>query len=312
MPVRNGKDYIVEAINSVISQDFHKFELIIADDGSVDFDYGSLVLLDPRIRTLRLEGVGVSAARNAAMAVSKGDFIAFLDADDVYFPGKLTCQVRYLASHPDVGAVFARYKRWWPQPDGRHAPAESLWKDCAGLSDVDPERSGDLYARLLKGLLIGTNTIMLRREVYEAVGGFELGLPVGEDVLYWLAISRRFKIDALDGEVAFYRGHGASATTRVLDENFGGLVLEEARRRWGLSGSSGEAISARDFDGLLASQAFQHGYNHFASGDACIAARSFRAAWAHGRHNLRTLAYVFLSTLRCAGMQVFARPRALT
>jgi glycosyltransferase involved in cell wall biosynthesis len=118
IPVRNGKDYLQEALDSVLQQSFTDLELLLIDDGSTDDDYDRYALQDERIRVIHLTGTGVSRARNAGMAQSRGELIAFLDADDVWFPGKLQAQVRYFDAHPDVGVVFGKLISWQAQPNG--------------------------------------------------------------------------------------------------------------------------------------------------------------------------------------------------
>lgn len=118
IPVRNGKDFLQEALDSVLQQSFTNLELLLIDDGSTDDDYDRYALQDPRIRVIHLPGMGVSRARNVGMAQSRGDLLAFLDADDVWFPGKLQAQVSYFDAHPDVGVVFGKFIRWQALPSG--------------------------------------------------------------------------------------------------------------------------------------------------------------------------------------------------
>ena len=112
IPVRNGKEYIDEALHSVLAQNYANLEIIVVDDGSTDDDYDRLAQIDPSIRVVHLEGRGVSFARNTGMRQSSGRYIAFLDADDIWFPGKLTAQIRYLERHPDVGVIFGGFIKW--------------------------------------------------------------------------------------------------------------------------------------------------------------------------------------------------------
>lgn len=153
IPVRNGLAFIDEAIASALSQSFQDVEIVVIDDGSTDGDYDALSNTDPRIRVLHLAGRGVSA-RNHGMQVARGELIAFLDADDVWFPGKLAAQVRYMETHPEVGVVFGGFLKWAAGPDGTFAPAAELMTDCSALTRAEPARSG-WRTRLLMGLLVG-------------------------------------------------------------------------------------------------------------------------------------------------------------
>ena len=154
IPVRNGKDYLQEALDSVLQQSFTDLELLLINDGSTDDNYDRYALQDSRIRVIHLTGTGVSRARNVGMAQSRGDLIAFLDADDIWFPGKLMAQVQYFDSHPEAGVVFGKFIRWPALPEGGFAPASALTEDASQLTAADPERSGWLYTRLLDGLLV--------------------------------------------------------------------------------------------------------------------------------------------------------------
>lgn len=297
IPVRNGKDFLQEALDSVLQQSFTNLELLLIDDGSTDDDYDRYALQDPRIRVIHLPGMGVSRARNVGMAQSRGDLLAFLDADDVWFPGKLQAQVSYFDAHPDVGVVFGKFIRWQALPSGGFAPASSLMRDAGQLNCADPERSGWLYTRLLDGLLVGMNTAVVRRTVYEAIGGFNEALRQGEDYDFWLKASRVAEMHSLNGPIALYRIHGASAMHRLSPENHLVNLLNAAVTRWGLNSFEDQALTLRSFHERLARVYFDHAYAHYWHGDRAIARAAFWQALRRGHHPLRCLAYITLSYL---------------
>lgn len=300
IPVRNGRDFIHEAIESVLTQSFPDLELIVVDDGSDDFDYASLCMLDPRVRTTRLPGMGVSRARNAGMQLAQGQFIAFLDADDVWFPGKLQAQMVYFDAHPEVGVVFGGFIRWHADANGVFPAANTLWRDCHGLTEAERARSGWIYTRLLLGLLVGMNTAMIRRSAYQAVGGFNPSMRVGEDYDFWLKVSRITQMHALAGPVAFYRIHGSSAMHRLSKVNHLATLLHTAYLRWGLTNPDGTGISEHEFNGRVGSAYFDHGYAHFWHGDATVARQSFWHAMLQSRRKFRAAAYYLLTLWKSA------------
>lgn len=295
IPVRNGKDFIREAIDSVLMQGVDALEVIVIDDGSDDFDYTSLAHIDPRIRTLRLEGLGVSHARNAGMQQARGEFIAFLDADDVWFPGKLCAQLRYFDCHPDVGMVFGGFIRWSADENGVFPPSASLWRDCHALTDAEAARSGWIYTRLLLGLLVGMNTAVIRRSVYQAIGGFNPSMRVGEDYDFWLKAARVTQMHALAGPVAFYRIHGSSAMHRLSKVNHLATLLQTAQLRWGLTNPDDSRMSEREFNGRIGNVYFDHGYSHFWHGDLEVARDAFWRALLQSTRRSKACAYYLLT-----------------
>ena len=295
IPVRNGKDYLQEALDSVLQQSFTDLELLLINDGSTDDDYDRYALQDERIRVIHLTGTGVSRARNVGMAQSRGELIAFLDADDVWFPGKLEAQVRYFDAHPDVGVVFGKFIRWTDLPGGGFAPASSLIQDVAQLTKTEEDRSGWLYTRLLDGLLVGMNTAVVRRSVYEAIGGFNEAMRLGEDYDFWLKASRVAEMHSLDGPVALYRIHGASAMHRLSPQNHLANLLKSASMRWGLSTLGGQRLSPASFDQRIGTVHFNHGYSHYWHGDRTVARAAFYEALRRGHRPLRCVTYIALS-----------------
>ena len=165
IPVYNGAQYLAEAIESVLAQDYRPVELIVVDDGSTDAS-GEIAQSYPQAHCIRQTNQGVSAARNAGIAAVRGEFIAFLDADDIWTADKLTAQVGYLLAHPEVGFAFAR-QRFFFEPGIEALPwfrQELLTQDHVGFVP---------------------STLVARKGVFERAGGFDTALGRGEDT-QWL------------------------------------------------------------------------------------------------------------------------------
>lgn len=297
IPVRDGRAFIDEAIDSVLSQSYQDFEIIVINDGSTDGDYDSLKLADPRISVLHLNGCGVSTARNLGMRAAKGDLIAFLDADDLWFPGKLQAQVNYMHSHPYVGVVFGGFLKWQADASGEFPPAIGLVSDCSGLTSAEAARSGWLYSRLLSGLLVGMNTAVVRRSVVDAIGEFNTSLRQAEDYDFWLKASRIAEMHALDGRVALYRIHHASAMHRLASDNALINVLHASRLRWGLNGPGNDSLNADAFQQRIAQIQFDHGYSHFWQGSHLVARQALYRALKAGYRPWRCAVYLVLACL---------------
>ncbi len=109
IPVYNGERFLAAAIESAVAQDYRPVEVIVIDDGSDD-GTAEVARSFPQARYLFQTNRGLSAARNAGIEAARGEIIAFLDADDVMLPNKLTVQAEYLRDRPDVGCVLCRQK----------------------------------------------------------------------------------------------------------------------------------------------------------------------------------------------------------
>lgn len=185
VPTYNRGDLLPKTLNSVLSQTYSQFELLIVDDGSIDntkevvASYG-----DSRIRYLEQPcNRGVSAARNRGLRESKGDYIAFLDSDDEWFPDKLKLQVDLFRNASDsLGLVYTGVE----SNRGTDNPTVQL-----------PTYRGNLYRKLLLTNVIhgGGSNALIRRRVVAAVGMFDEDIPAIEDYDYWLRTARFFDID---------------------------------------------------------------------------------------------------------------------
>ncbi len=176
-PAWNAAAHIGETIASVRAQTFADWEWLIVDDGSTD-DTVALIrqaaAVDPRIRLLQQEHGGPSGARNLAMAAASGRFFAFLDSDDVWYPAFLQAQIDVFARHPETGLVTANGYFLGGPFDGR--PVRPLGDACPVLSAttlIEDECS----------VFIMT---VFRRQVFEAVGGFDETQWTSEDYDFWL------------------------------------------------------------------------------------------------------------------------------
>jgi len=185
---------LAAAIESVLDQE-GPLELIVVDDGSTDDTANVVGGFGERVRYERRAHRGVSAARNHGVRVARGSWIAFLDSDDEWLPGKLGAQRRYHAEHGDVpvsqtGEIWIR--------DGVRVNA------CKHHA----KPSGDVFLPSLERCLVSPSAVVLRRDLFLAAGGFDESLPVCEDYDLWLRLALRARF-GLIGEplMVKYGGH---------------------------------------------------------------------------------------------------------
>jgi glycosyltransferase involved in cell wall biosynthesis len=177
----NAEDFIQEAIESVFSQTYDAWELLLVDDGSMD---GSLAIAQHcakqysgKVRFLEHDGHqnrGMSASRNVGIAIANGRYIAFLDADDVWLPRKLEQQVVHLSLQPEVGMIYGA-TQWWYSWTGKPEDRQRDFVHPPGIALDTLIQPPSLLARFLRneGISPCTCSIMVRREVLERTGGFE-------------------------------------------------------------------------------------------------------------------------------------------
>lgn len=192
IPTFNRAWILPEAIESVLSQTFENYELIIVDDGSTD---NTLPLLNAckDIRVVSQENKGVSAARNSGIDAAAGDYLAFLDSDDLWLPEKLGSQMAFFKAHPET--MICQTQEIWIRNGRRIYPKKRHHK-----------ASGMFFERSLELCLVSPSAVVIRRELLEAVGRFDETLPACEDYDLWLRIGARYPVFLVDKPLVIKRG----------------------------------------------------------------------------------------------------------
>jgi len=298
MPSYNTSLYIQEAIDSVLSQDYPNKELIIIDDGSTDNTVDLIRAYGERVTLLTQKNQGSAVARNAGIAAARGEYIAFLDSDDVWLPGKLSTQVRYLEQQPGIGMIYGRWHVWKPQTDGHFAPANTIATESTEPIRLVEEGSGWLYNRLLFTSLLHTITVMARRSLIDEVGSFDVDLKRGQDYDYWIRASRVTQIHQLDQVLALYRLHGEGCAKKWPHVNYEKVVIENALSRWGGQGPTGDVTAPSEIEHRLSEICFSFGYHHFWEGSPRLALKSFAESLKHRPSHLTSWRYLALSAVK--------------
>jgi len=208
IPTYDRSAWVAEAIASVLAQTYQHLELIVVDDGSHDATPQAVQAFGPVLMYIRQAHAGVSAARNRGVAASRGALVAFLDSDDLWLPGKLAAQVALLQQQPHSQACYT--DEIWIRHGVRVNPKR-----------IHQKHSGWLFELSLPRCIISPSSIMLRRTLWDHLGGFDESLPACEDYDLWLRLTLVTPVLLLPERLIIKRGGHADQLSRcipVLDQ----------------------------------------------------------------------------------------------
>lgn len=231
IPAYNAAKYLRESVQSALAQTYREREIIIVDDGSTDGTSQILAEYGDAIRVVRQTNQGSAAACNAGVAIAQGEWVAFLDADDVWLPEKLARQIEHCGntaiSHTD-SICF-----------GDALPTEIR------RSSFEPPYSGRVLKELLTRNFITKSTVLMRRQVFLDLGGFDRSYIAVEDWPFFLKVCAEYELGYLPEAVVRYRVHKKSKSMqgrktladhlRIINSAFGvqgvGKSFPELRKK---------------------------------------------------------------------------------
>lgn len=209
IPAYNAAAHLGECLDSVLAQAGDAaLEVVVVDDGSTDAT-AEVAGSRPGVRLIRLAGnEGPSRARNAGMAAARGDLVAFLDADDLWPAGSLAARIDALNRHPQAELAFGDCRQFDASGPRDHTLFEAghLGAPAWGDGGIVP----DAYARLLADNFVTTGSVLVRRPVLAAVGGFAEDLRLVEDLDLWLRVARRHPVAWCPQVCLLRRRHGGN------------------------------------------------------------------------------------------------------
>ncbi len=196
VPTYQGASFVRQTLDSVLAQTFRDFELVVCDDGSTDETLTILGSYGDRLRLVKQKNRGVAAARNRAAETARGEFLAFLDHDDLWEPEMLATLVPILLADPALGLVYS----------------DALVIDKLGAvrgrrGQYLKYHQGEVFDALLSGNFIPVETTLMRTALYHELGGCDEGLRYLEDYDLCLRVARRARIGFHPGPLARYRVH---------------------------------------------------------------------------------------------------------
>lgn len=200
MPTYNRENFIKEAVLSVLGQNYQNFELIIVDDGSTDKTKKIIKSIkDQRIIYIYQKNLGRSVARNKAIKIARGKYLAFLDSDDLFLPGKLKKQVEFLEKNTEYGMVYTS--------------ALNIDEKGKILDYVyEASKSGDIYkdVAFFLPVIITLPTVMVRKDIVIKLRGFDEKMERFEDIDMWRRIAQKYPIYAIPEPLSKIRSHSGN------------------------------------------------------------------------------------------------------
>ncbi len=226
MAAKNYARFLPTAVESVIAQTFAGWELVVVDDGSTDATPAAVkpFLSDPRIHYHRSDVLGQSRAKNLGIRLSRGQFVAFLDADDAWHPTKLAKQLP-LFYKPTVGVVYCR---------------RSLIDEAGNALPPRPRTPlprGRVLAEMFAYNFVCFSSVVVRRTVFDHVGAFDPTWDLAIDYELWLRVAAQYGFDLVDEELVLYRtGHGNLSAKLADRVSAAEAMMTQALERRGLAG----------------------------------------------------------------------------
>ncbi len=196
IPAYNAMTYLPKTVESVLKQSFTDFEVIIVNDGSSDnIEQWVNTITDNRIKLISQKNQGTAAARNTGIAHAKGEYLAFLDSDDLWEASNLEKQVYCLDNNPDVGLVYV----WIASIDENGNHLGQIYGN---------DEQGYIWEKMLQRNVIWSGSAaMVRRVCFEKSGVFDQSLKYSEDWDMWIRISRNYSFAVIKEPLVYYRFH---------------------------------------------------------------------------------------------------------
>jgi glycosyltransferase involved in cell wall biosynthesis len=290
VPAFNPGRFIVDAIESVLAQTHQGLEIIVVDDASTDGHKELLELYLPRIRYVRQEHAGSAVARNRGVLLSRGKYIAFLDADDLWVPDKLRKQVDLMEQDADAILIYSDFSKSTTPGQGGESTLElrKHWK------------AGQEFTSLLRENFIHTSSVLVRKDSLSESGMFDPMLINAQDWDLWIRLARAGKFLFINEVLSHYRVHESQSVS----------TLKYARN---VVYSNGVLMARfqNDADALplirakMAHDIFKLGRREWRAGNRKAARKAF---WQSVRLNgevLKSLGYILLCALPAPMSNVF-------
>lgn len=291
IPAYNAASFVAETVRSALAQTSTDFQITVINDGSADATAQQAALDDPRVVVISQENRGMSRSRNRGVAEVDSEFVALLDADDLWHPEKLHLQLAALQERPDHDFCYTAFDVWRgePRPDYFCETREGR---------IDESLSGWIYPRLILDNHALPSSVLWRRSAWDRMGGFLTENQQTDDWEYLVRASTQHRFIRLAESFVLYRQQPVSLSRRIPSTNTTELMRADLIRRFGMSSPPGYDVDPE------ALRSFQHrGWCNFADahcarGDLRLGLRTFAGLLARGPYRTRTLTKTAKSLFR--------------
>lgn len=267
IPTYNSAEYLPAAIESVLTQSCQDYEIIVVNDGSTDNTYGVIARYSAHLRYINQENRGLSGARNTGIQHAQGDYLAFLDADDLFLPYKLSLQTSFLDKHEGVDVVYSNGYLFRPNVHG--VERQRLFSE-AGLLNTSLGTPSESLPVLVIENAFPVHAAMVRRQAVQAIGGFDEKLSTLADWDFWYRIAVNHHFAYVDEIAVRYRD---VVTSMSKDRRRTKMDLERLERKIETS----QAFSALPRD-IQSRAYFSWGVLDLEYGEPHTALRQFKQA----------------------------------
>ena len=206
IPTYNAARFVCEALDSINSQTLSPIEIIVVDDGSTDMTADLVQDKYPNVHLIKKNHAGAAVARNIGISAAAGEFIAFLDADDICLPKRLELQLGYLVEYPERSMVFCAMS--YVDERGK----------SVGEKVSCPEYQKEAFLGLLmeRNRIGSTSVVVVRKSIMEEFGGFDSAISHCEDYDLWLRVATKYSIGYLDDDLVSYRLHKSNISNNSV------------------------------------------------------------------------------------------------
>jgi glycosyltransferase involved in cell wall biosynthesis len=292
IPAYNAARFLPATLDSVLASTWRDFEVVVIDDGSTDDTANVMQRYDAPVRLLRQANRGMSASRNRGISETDSEFVALLDADDLWHPMKLALQLQSLADAPKAGLSFTEFFSW----DGSAPPVF----EPAVTGTLDARLSGWIYHHMIMTNFVLPSSALLRRSAIAALGPFLCDNHRTDDWEYFVRASREFEFCKLAARLVAYRQSRQSLSKTVARANETEDMRDALIGRFGLRSPQGHDVDKVELARRRYKGRRDFADMHVARGDLSLGLRGFGQLLARGPQRGETLACLARSLARRA------------